>query len=99
MNQLLTGGMPVKEILSTITSKGQLTLPVEVRRHLGVTVNEKVVFVLEPGGGVRIETPRYRSVASLRGAAGSLKEPKPWQEVLDTAREDQPGGKLRRDRE
>ncbi len=32
--------------------------------------------------------PHNPDLASLRGAAGSLKEPLPWDEVLEIARED-----------
>ncbi|MBI2864482.1 MAG: type II toxin-antitoxin system PrlF family antitoxin [Chloroflexi bacterium] len=37
----------MKEILSTITSKGQVTIPAEVRRHLGVNTHDKIAFVIE----------------------------------------------------
>lgn len=78
----------MKEILSTITSKGQITIPAEVRRHLGVAKNDKIAFLLEPDGTVRLAAPRYPNIASLRGAAGSLKQPLTWQEIRDIAHED-----------
>ncbi|MHB8620147.1 MAG: AbrB/MazE/SpoVT family DNA-binding domain-containing protein [Chloroflexota bacterium] len=65
----------MKEILSTISGKGQVTVPAEVRRHLGVSTNEKVAVVLEDNGDVRLAAPQYPTVASLVGAAGSLKTP------------------------
>ena len=78
----------MKEILSTITSKGQVTIPAEVRRHLKLGTRDKIAFVLEPDGTVRVSAPRYPDVASLRGAAGTLKKPMPWDEVLQVGRED-----------
>jgi AbrB family looped-hinge helix DNA binding protein len=78
----------IKEIISTVTSKGQVTIPAEVRKHLGVKVRDKIVFVVEKSGTVRLSTPRYPDIASLRGAAGSLKKPLSWQEVREIARED-----------
>lgn len=78
----------MKEILSTISIKGQVTIPAEVRRHLGVKTKEKVAFVLEPDGKVRLSTPRYSTIRSLRGAAGSLEKPLPWKRVREIARED-----------
>ena len=78
----------MKEILSTITSKGQVTVPVEVRRHLGVATRSKLAFVLEPDGTVRLTAPRYPDIASLRGSAGSLKEPLSWDEMRTIAQED-----------
>jgi AbrB family looped-hinge helix DNA binding protein len=81
-------GKAMKEIVSTITSKGQVTIPAAVRRHLGVSTNDKITFVLEDSGEVRLKMPSFRSVADLRGAAGTLKQPRPWQEMREIARED-----------
>ena len=78
----------MKEIVSTITSKGQVTIPVEVRRHLGLRRNDKLSFVIESDGVVRLRVPRYPDIASLRGAAGSLGKPMSWQETREIARED-----------
>jgi AbrB family looped-hinge helix DNA binding protein len=80
--------MEEQEVLSTVTSKGQVTIPARVRKWLGVKAGERIAFILEPGGTVRVAVPQYRTVADLRGAAGSLKQPRPWKEVLRIARED-----------
>ncbi len=47
MHQNLTVGDSMKEIPSTITSKGQVTIPAEVRKHLGLKQGDKVSFVLD----------------------------------------------------
>jgi len=78
----------MKEILATLTSKGQVTIPIEVRRHLGLKTGDQIAFAIEDEGTVRLAVPRYPDVASLRGAAGSLEEPLPWAEVRRIARED-----------
>ena len=78
----------MKEIISSITSKGQVTIPVEVRRHLGVTVNDKIAFVIDPEGAVRLTVPRYPNIASLRGAAGKLDRQLSWKQMQHIARED-----------
>lgn len=54
---------------ATLTSKGQITIPVEVRRALGVDVGDRVEFVeVEPG---RFElVPATRSVTALKGMFG-----------------------------
>ncbi len=44
----------MKDIVSTITRKGQVTVPAEVRRHLGIGTPDKVVFVIE-GEDVRLK--------------------------------------------
>lgn len=77
-----------KQIISTVTSKGQVTIPAEVRKHLGVKTRDKIVFTVEEAGVVHLSIPNYPDIASLRGAAGSLKKPLSWQEVQEIARED-----------
>lgn len=37
----------MKELLATVTTKGQVTMPLEVRRRLGVAAHDKVAFVLD----------------------------------------------------
>jgi AbrB family looped-hinge helix DNA binding protein len=78
----------MKEIVSTVSSKGQVTIPAEIRKHLNISEGDKLSFVIEESGSVRVEAPRYRNVAALRGAAGSLETPKSWDEILQIAQED-----------
>lgn len=73
------------EIYMTVTSKGQVTIPAAVRRHLKIRKNQKIALILEPDGSVRLKTPRYGSVADLRGAAGKLGAPLSWQEMIAIA--------------
>ncbi|MDO8672595.1 MAG: type II toxin-antitoxin system PrlF family antitoxin [Dehalococcoidia bacterium] len=56
----------MNEILSTITSKWQVTIPAEVRRRLGLKNGDKVAFVIESEGTVRLAAPWYADSASLR---------------------------------
>ena len=46
----------MKMYMATMTSKGQITVPVEVRKKLKLEQGEKVVFIEvdSPNGGVRI---------------------------------------------
>jgi AbrB family looped-hinge helix DNA binding protein len=78
----------VKEFTRTITSKGRVTIPAEVREHLRLSPHAIVSFVLEDEGTVRLVVPRYSTVASLAGAAGKLEKPLPWRKMRDIARED-----------
>ena len=78
----------MKEIISTVSSKGQVTIPAEVRKHLGIRQGDRLSFVIENEGNVRVEAPRYHDIASLRGAAGSLQKPISWKETLEIAHED-----------
>lgn len=85
----MNGGItPMREIISSITSKGQVTIPAEVRRRLGVKTRDKVAFVLQDDGAVQLRVPHYPDIESLRGAAGSLPKPLSWKKMRDIARED-----------
>ena len=78
----------MKEIIASLTSKGQVTIPVEVRRLLGIKPGEKIALVLDGEGTVVLGVPQYPGIAALRGAAGTLKNPLPWQKMRAIARED-----------
>jgi antitoxin PrlF len=88
MNQPLTQQPTSKVTYTTVTSKGQVTIPVEVRKHLGVSTNDKIAFVIKPQGTVEVKTPKYPTLASLQGAAGKLKTPLSWKEIEAIVRDD-----------
>lgn len=78
----------MKEVVGTMTSKGQVTIPALVRKHLGLGPKDKISFLLEDNGTVRIRAPRYPDIDSLRGMAGTLPKPLSWHEIREIARED-----------
>lgn len=88
MQQGTTYNENFKEIVSKVTRKGQVTIPLVVRRHLDVDTNDKVAFIIEPNGGVKVTQVKYPTIQSLRGAAGSLKKPIPWKQLRDLARQE-----------
>lgn len=51
--------MKKEEYTGTLTQKGQVTIPVEVRRLLGIGPKDKVTFVVENG---RVRLKRTQSV-------------------------------------
>jgi AbrB family looped-hinge helix DNA binding protein len=53
-------------VTATLTSKGQVTIPKEIREALGVDAGDRVDFTLEADGSVRMEV-RRRDLASLAG--------------------------------
>lgn len=65
----------MKEIVSNVTRKGQVTIPAEVRRRLGVGTPDKVAFVLEDDA-VRLR-PATVTVASLFGSVPALPNESP----------------------
>ena len=51
---------------ATVTSKGQITIPKEIRRLLGVEEGDRIDFVVEASDRVVLRKP-VRSLASLKG--------------------------------
>jgi AbrB family looped-hinge helix DNA binding protein len=78
----------MREIVSTITSKGQVTIPAEIRKRLRIDKGDKLSVVITDEGAIELRVPAYSTVASLAGAAGSLSRPMEWDQVRETARED-----------
>ena len=50
---------------ATLTSKGQITIPIEVRRNLGLTTGTRIDFVWNDG--VYVLMPSSQSVMRLAG--------------------------------
>ncbi len=57
---------------ATLTSKGQVTIPQRVRRHLGLEAGDKLEFTIEDDGTVRLRTIK----GSVRDLFGFLKRPR-----------------------
>ena len=57
---------------ATVTSKGQITIPKDVREHLGVDAGDRLSFEVQGDGSVLV-TPLTRHVRDL---AGLLHRPK-----------------------
>lgn len=55
--------------VSTISSKGQVTVPADVRRQLGVSAGDKITFVTTDDGKVEVRPMRF----TLESVFGSVK--------------------------
>jgi AbrB family looped-hinge helix DNA binding protein len=62
---------------STITSKGQVTIPADIRKALGLTAGERVVFT-QLEDGTTVMRVKRRSILELKGV---LKGPKARRKV------------------
>lgn len=80
--------LPMREFVTTITSKGRETIPAVIRRLLGLETEDKLAFDLTEEGSVELRAPDYPTVASLVGAAGSLEQAMSWEAMRDIVRED-----------
>jgi antitoxin PrlF len=56
---------------ATLTSKGQITIPQEVRQRLNLDPGDRVEFVELPGGGFAM----HPTVADVRAVKGLLRRP------------------------
>jgi len=68
---------------ATLTSKGQLTLPKEIREHLGVHKGDRVEFRTDRSGRVWVE-PATQDLMALQGLFGPADRVRS-QEELDEA--------------
>ena len=58
----------MKESLATITAKGQVTIPAEIRKALGLKPRDKIVFIFNQG-----EVKLAPSSSTLRAGFGAVK--------------------------
>ena len=61
-------------VRARLTSKGQLTIPVEIRRRYGLDTGDEVEFVAEEKGAYLVPLKRRK----LLDLAGALPATKPW---------------------
>jgi AbrB family looped-hinge helix DNA binding protein len=69
-------------MLSSVSPKGQVTLPIEIRRKLGLKPKDKVAFLLE-GQTVKIipASPLEESYQAIP----ALEPPRSWKEIEASA--------------
>jgi antitoxin PrlF len=65
--QLIKGTADMTEILATMTKRGQITVPAEVRRLLGIKPRDRVAFSIEDSE-VRLRPARF----TLESVFGSV---------------------------
>lgn len=71
--------MPIARV--RITSKGQITLPIALRRKLGLDVGDEVVFEFGSGDGAVVVPLRRRKVSELSGALAGIRGPVALQQL------------------
>lgn len=76
----------MRKFSSTITQRGQVTLPVEIRRKLDVNPGDRVEFTIE-GDQVTVRPVKY-TLESAFGSVPPLSEPMDFEEMIRTAKED-----------
>jgi antitoxin PrlF len=66
------GELEMKEHLSVVTRKGQITIPADIRRALNIKEGDKVAFKMEEG-----EVKLSRTGSVVAATAGALKSDMP----------------------
>jgi AbrB family looped-hinge helix DNA binding protein len=61
-------------MLSTVTSKGQITIPVELRRATGLDAGMQVEFIVNARNRIEL-VPRHADIRALRGAVAAPPQP------------------------
>lgn len=78
--------MIIQEHTSTVTQKGQATIPLAVRKALGLKPGDRVLFRVSDG---RVELlPSPMTLESVYGAVQPLHRPENWKQVRRIAREE-----------
>ena len=75
----------MRELSTTVTRKGQVTVPAEIRRALGLKRGDKVAFILDDG---RVRFERAHSVVERTAGAFKSNEPPLSAEELRRAAEE-----------
>ena len=76
----------MKELVSSVSPKGQVTIPLEIRRLLGVRPKDKVAFYLE-GDSVKI-VPLRSELAAIYRSVPALDPPRSLEEISRIAWEE-----------
>ena len=81
----------VTAVEATVTSKGQITLPKELRKRLGIQKGSRIRFTIPTSGAVRLEPVLYDlediwRMADLGGQAGGLMTPRMTFAEMDAAK-------------
>lgn len=67
----ISRGEITRQFVSSVTSKGQVTIPAAVRKHLGVSAPDKITFVLKDDGDVALRSSPL-SLQDVRGIVPAL---------------------------
>jgi len=83
-----------KEIVSSVTERGQVTVPAEVRKLLGLDKKGPLTWVIEDGV-VQVRRPG-RTLEQSFGAIRPVNSPEDWDARIREAREDKAEETLRK---
>jgi AbrB family looped-hinge helix DNA binding protein len=76
-----------KAYIATVTSKGQVTIPMEIRELLGISAQDKILFRIGKDRKIEIE-PLPMTLEEAFGSVSPLNKPENFDEIYRIAREE-----------
>ena len=71
-------------IMASVTDRGQVTIPAEVRKLLGIKARDKVNFVIEDGR-IALQRPKF-TIETAYASIKPLRTPEDWDERIREAK-------------
>ena len=72
-----------KEIVTTMTQKGQVTIPVEIRNLLGLKAKDKIAFSIDEGN-IRLAPAKY-TLETVYGVVKPINKPEDFKKLKQIA--------------
>ncbi|HZK84542.1 MAG TPA: AbrB/MazE/SpoVT family DNA-binding domain-containing protein [Desulfosporosinus sp.] len=73
--------LSVVKATSRISSRGQIVIPMEIRKRLGIGEGDHLTFIAEKNGEVRVEAVKSQRITELFGILKTHKAFKPVDEI------------------
>jgi len=73
----------MKEIVATMTQKGQVTIPVEIRHLLGLKAKDKIAFSIDEGN-IRLAPAKY-TLENVYGVVKPINKPEDFKKLKQIA--------------
>jgi antitoxin PrlF len=86
------------EVVATISSKNQVTIPAEVRRRLGIGAADKVSFIVNDDGSVELRPTRYTLDSIIGSIPALIDESADLRQEIEEATRDEIERKFERER-
>ena len=75
----------VVKATSTISSRGQIVIPIEIRKTLGLAEGDHLTFIAENNGELKVEIVKRQRISELVGMLKTHKLFKPVDEIRKEA--------------
>lgn len=79
--------LSVVKATSRISSRGQIVIPIEIRKKLGIGEGDHLTFIADKNGEVKVEAVKCQRITELFGILKTHKSFKPVDEIRKEAYE------------